>query len=170
MKVLGTRGYRFETLDYDGDGVPDHRDLDDDNDGIPDASEDDDGDGIPNIEDIDDDADGIPDIDEDNDGDGIPNKLDIDDDGDGLPDDEKDENGNGIPDIQEFSIFYNATQVFSGENKNRTDIGDPSCFDSSVLCEQVGRNEHICYSDEIFEYCCYSCTRLIYTMGNEESV
>lgn len=34
--------------DSDGDGIPDHLDLDDDNDGIPDDEDpDDDNDGIP---------------------------------------------------------------------------------------------------------------------------
>ena len=72
------------TVDTDGDGTPDFRDLDSDNDGISDATEgnvDTDGDGTPDFRDTDADNDGILDRDEpsdDCDGDGIPNFRDPD--------------------------------------------------------------------------------------------
>ncbi|MBT8311790.1 MAG: gliding motility-associated C-terminal domain-containing protein, partial [Flavobacteriaceae bacterium] len=62
--------------DTDGDGVPDHVDIDDDNDGIIDV-----------IEDLDADGDGAPTTHPpDTDGDGIPDYLDIDSDNDGSLD------------------------------------------------------------------------------------
>ena len=60
----GDVDYR-DTIDSDGDGIPDTDDIDDDNDGIPDTVEgtgDTDGDGIPDSLDLDSDNDGIPDI------------------------------------------------------------------------------------------------------------
>jgi len=64
------------TVDTDGDGIPDHIDLDDDNDGILDSVEDEntDGDNDPTTNPTD------------TDGDGIPNYLDLDSDNDGIPD------------------------------------------------------------------------------------
>ena len=95
--------------DSDGDGVPNHLDLDSDNDGKSDASEasafantvlDTDGDGIPDSVDVsqtngdDADDDGIDDrfdasfiIADDTDGDGIIDSADPDANGDGLADD-----------------------------------------------------------------------------------
>lgn len=66
------------TVDTDGDGVPDHIDLDDDNDGILDSVEDEnsDGDGDPTTNPTDTDSDGIPDyLDLDSDNDGIPDII-----------------------------------------------------------------------------------------------
>ena len=65
-------------VDTDGDGVPDHLDLDDDNDGILDSIEDEnsDGDNDPTTNPTDTDGDGIPDyIDLDADNDGIPDII-----------------------------------------------------------------------------------------------
>lgn len=101
---------RAASLDTDGDGVPDYRDLDADGDGIPDATEggdadmatspsDTDGDGAPDFQDLDSDGDGILDTDElglafelvDTDGDGTADHLDLDSDGDTIRDaDERD--------------------------------------------------------------------------------
>ncbi|MEM9216352.1 MAG: DUF4347 domain-containing protein [Cyanobacteria bacterium P01_F01_bin.150] len=84
-----------DSLDSDGDGIPDSTDTDDDNDGILDTIEeniDTDGDGIPNSLDQDSDNDGIPDAIEssgdnlDTDNDGIPDYQDLDSDNDGIPD------------------------------------------------------------------------------------
>jgi hypothetical protein len=91
------------TLDTDGDGIPDVRDLDADGDGIPNdveigddpsAPRDTDGDGTPDYLDLDSDGDTILDTDEldanfqvvDTDGDGKPDYLDLDSDGDTLSD------------------------------------------------------------------------------------
>ncbi|MBM4365420.1 MAG: hypothetical protein FJ102_04345 [Deltaproteobacteria bacterium] len=80
--------------DTDGDGKPDHLDLDSDDDGFPDEIEggrDTDNDGVPNNEDDDDDGDGILSVVEgevDDDGDGVPAYLDRDSDGDGCLDGE----------------------------------------------------------------------------------
>ncbi len=77
----------------DGDGLPNHLDLDSDGDGIPDSVEGNqdgpDGDGVPNFMDLDSDGDGIPDMVEgayDADDDERPNFLDLDSDGDGIAD------------------------------------------------------------------------------------
>lgn len=101
-------GFPLPIPDFDGDGVPDHLDLDSDNDGIPDlveaGGEDIDGDGT--VDDfVDSDGDGYADSfdsDDDNfpgpndggtplpvpdtDGDGAPDYLDLDSDNDGLLD------------------------------------------------------------------------------------
>jgi uncharacterized repeat protein (TIGR01451 family) len=94
-----------DIFDKDGDGIPNHLDLDSDNDGIPDVVEsfgvDNNGDGrIDGFSDID--ADGLSqNVDGsstgvlgsgmglgaiDTDGDGVPNYLDLDSDNDGVPD------------------------------------------------------------------------------------
>ncbi|MCR9249157.1 MAG: LruC domain-containing protein [bacterium] len=67
-----------ETVDTDGDGVPNDEDDDLDGDGIIDEKDDDvDGDGVPNSEDGDMDGDGTPNTeDNDIDGDGVINPLD----------------------------------------------------------------------------------------------
>lgn len=90
----------------DGDGYPNHLDLDSDEDGIPDQIEagdadlasppvETDGDGQPDFLDLDSDGDTIYDADEltpadfqvgDSDGDQVPDYLDTDADGDGIPD------------------------------------------------------------------------------------
>ena len=82
--------------DSDGDGNPDHLDLDSDNDGIPDVTEaggaDVDSDGVvDNFTDTD--GDGLDDVvatmplpADDTDGDSIPDYLDLDSDNDGIPD------------------------------------------------------------------------------------
>ena len=103
--------------DFDNDGIPDDRDLDDDNDGIEDIKEgdgavDSDGDGAPDSKDTDSNNDGIKDgepIPEviDTDGDGIPDDRDLDDDNDGIPDTEEgggrvDTDGDGIPDSMDL--------------------------------------------------------------------
>jgi subtilisin family serine protease len=97
--------------DFDHDGVPDYKDMDDDNDGIDDLEDvlvldalhdddsevlDTDNDGIGNNQDTDDDNDGVEDSEDDlpfdasetadTDGDGIGNNKDKDDDGDGILD------------------------------------------------------------------------------------
>ena len=96
--------------DFDGDGVPDHEDLDSDNDGITDAEEngvpDEDGDG--RIDDFnDEDGDGWDDDNQttdpvDTDGDGQPDHTDLDADNDGIDDiiegGGEDENGDGVID------------------------------------------------------------------------
>jgi len=103
-----TGGTPIPQPDFDGDGIPDHEDLDSDNDGIPDILEaggvDVDGDGqIDNF--VDSDGDGYADIVDSDDnnfpgsgdggtplpvpdtnGDGMPDYLDLDSDGDGIPD------------------------------------------------------------------------------------
>ncbi len=126
----GDRDWR-QSLDSDGDGIPDSIDLDDDNDGIPDITEgngDADNDGIPNRLDRDTDNDGITDTIEaggadangdgiidgfaDSDGDGLANSVDPnnggtplpagDDDDDGLRDFlDLDSDNDGIPDLHE---------------------------------------------------------------------
>jgi len=103
----GGRVYMFDTADSDGDGIsdlvewdddvdgdgdPNHLDLDADGDGIPDPEDgtgDPDGDGKLNFLDLDSDGDGLDDADEgtgDPDGDGLPNYLDADSDDDGVSD------------------------------------------------------------------------------------
>lgn len=79
-----------DTIDSDGDGIPNSQDDDIDGDGQKNSVDSDiDGDGTPNISDNDMDGDGLPNSrDTDIDGDGIPNHLDTDDDGDGVPDSE----------------------------------------------------------------------------------
>ncbi|MBX2823184.1 MAG: hypothetical protein KTR33_00555, partial [Gammaproteobacteria bacterium] len=93
--------------DTDGDGTPDFQDPDSDGDGISDQEEtavDSDDDGIPDYIDPDSDDDGIDDALEqsgDADGDGIPDYLDVDSDGDGVPDSDEgitDLDGDGVPD------------------------------------------------------------------------
>jgi gliding motility-associated-like protein len=126
----GDRDWR-QSLDSDGDGIPDSIDLDDDNDGIPDVTEgngDTDNDGIPNRLDRDSDNDGITDTIEaggadingdgiidgfaDSDGDGLANSIDPDNGGTPLPEGDADGDGlrdfldldsdnDGIPDIRE---------------------------------------------------------------------
>ncbi|MCB0485688.1 MAG: hypothetical protein KDC47_05795, partial [Flavobacteriaceae bacterium] len=84
-------------LDKDGDGVPNHLDLDSDNDGILDSTElnvDTDGDGLPNYLDLDSDADGISDIIE---------AGGVDTDGDAIADGFTDANNNGLDDTVEAS-------------------------------------------------------------------
>ncbi|MGB7213840.1 MAG: hypothetical protein WBE98_02135, partial [Gammaproteobacteria bacterium] len=114
-----------DTLDTDGDGLPDFMDDDIDGDGLPNVVEGDvdtDGDGLVDSYDLDSDGDGIPDAiegDVDFDGDGTPDFRDTDSDNDGIPDSEEgladsdldgtpdyldtsiDEDGDGIPDIVE---------------------------------------------------------------------
>ena len=87
--------------DTDGDGIPDHLEIDPHGTGIP---LDTDGDGTPDYLDLDSDNDGILDADEtdggdptvDTDGDGIPDYRDLDSDNDGILDVE--EGGNGALD------------------------------------------------------------------------
>ena len=86
-----------DTVDTDGDGTPDYKDLDSDNDGWTDAQEagdtdvvtppvDSDGDGIPDFRDTDSDNDGISDKDEKADG---TDRTKADTDGDGYTDGEE---------------------------------------------------------------------------------
>ncbi|MEM7209908.1 MAG: OmpA family protein [Pseudomonadota bacterium] len=103
--------------DTDGDGIPDHLDIDSDNDGIPDTTEaqldptaDTDGDGINDAYDVDNtggvdsNGDGIDDavLPPDFDGDGVPDLLDLDSDNDGVLDVTEaggtDIDGNGVID------------------------------------------------------------------------
>ena len=114
-----------ESVDSDGDSVPDYADSDSDNDGIPDAEEagprtpdgaaaDTDGDGTPDFRDLDSDGDGIPDSAEgasadgstpDTDGDGTPDFRDGDTDGDGITDlieGAIDTDGDGTPDYRDL--------------------------------------------------------------------
>jgi uncharacterized repeat protein (TIGR01451 family) len=90
---------RVMAPDHDGDGIPDHIDLDDDNDGIPDVQEcpggtcpDTDGDNIPDYFDLDSDNDGIPDITEAGGGD-------YDTDKDGVIDSTEDVDNDGLMDV-----------------------------------------------------------------------
>ena len=96
----------WETLDFDGNGIPNFQDVDSDGDGIPDRVEagdddlftlpiDSDGDGNPDFLDLDGDSNCIPDTVEagpdvgfavDTDGDGVPDFADLDNDGDGIDD------------------------------------------------------------------------------------
>ncbi|MUH73642.1 choice-of-anchor L domain-containing protein [Psychrosphaera haliotis] len=101
----------INTLDADGDGLLNYRDLDSDGDGIEDSQEgrgDSDGDGIRDDVDDDSDNDGIPDALEgnaDTDNDGIPDYLDLDSDGDGISDineGTRDSDGDGILDSKEL--------------------------------------------------------------------
>ena len=104
-------------MDQDGDGIPNHFDLDDDNDSLPTKKEVADGvgldtdlDGLPNYLDDDDDDDGIQtevelehakEFGANRDSDFLPNYLDDDSDGDGLTDREEgpgDYLVDGIPD------------------------------------------------------------------------
>jgi len=108
----GNEGFAFIPVfeqDRDGDGIPEHLDLDSDNDGVSDLYESGDAagladdannDGTINIaESVDTDADGLIDVFEDGnlsadtgtvetdlDGDGLPNAIDLDSDADGIPD------------------------------------------------------------------------------------
>ena len=97
-----------EPTDTDGDGTPNHRDIDADGDGIVDIYEtafDSDGDSTPNYLDLDSDNDSLPDAVEDTrtpalantdaDADGIDDALDVDETGG------SDTNGNGIDDALE---------------------------------------------------------------------
>ncbi len=110
QKGLKKKKQDTETIDQDGDGIPDEQDGDID------------GDGIPNEEDLDStvevkakaqpeqfqdtDGDGLPDgQDPDIDGDGIPNASDPDANGDGILDQKtKDTDGDGVPDLQDPDI------------------------------------------------------------------
>jgi len=111
-----------ESIDTDGDGIPNEVDLDDDNDGITDVIEgtdDTDGDGIPDSQDLDSDNDGITDVTEsggsdpdnngiigtglvpgDSDGDGLADVVDIDGSNTGTPNIDTD--GDGIPNTQDL--------------------------------------------------------------------
>jgi len=120
-----------DSLDTDGDGIPDASDLDDDDDGVVDEEDtfpldatesvDTDGDGTGNNADLDDDDDGVLDsVDAfpldatesvDTDGDGTGNNADTDDDDDGIEDENDpfpllpnttiDSDNDGISDAQE---------------------------------------------------------------------
>lgn len=101
-------------LDTDGDGTPDYaqpdESLDSDGNDIPDAVEgtgDSDGDGTPDYLDPDNDGNGTPDTEdskEDGDGDGTPDYSDLDDDNDGIEDTNDDDiDGDGITNIEEDS-------------------------------------------------------------------
>ena len=71
FNTVDTAHFMALVTDSDGDGVPDHIDIDDDNDGIVDSVEDFnvDGDDDPTTNPNDSDQDGIPDyLDEDSDG------------------------------------------------------------------------------------------------------
>jgi len=136
--VIGQYDY---LCDSDGDGVPNHLDLDSDNDGIADVVEaggqdpdgdgvigtgsitDTDGDGLSNIVDTDDG--GQPLVNPDTDGDGHKDFLDIDADNDGIPDNIEaqvtagyvaplgsDSDGDGIDDA------YNATVIIPIDTDN----------------------------------------------------
>ncbi|MBK9211600.1 MAG: DUF4347 domain-containing protein [Saprospiraceae bacterium] len=111
-----------ESIDTDGDGIPNEVDLDDDNDGITDVIEgtdDTDGDGIPDSQDLDSDNDGITDVTEsggsdpdnngiigtglvpgDSDGDGLADVVDTDGTNTGNPNIDTD--GDGIPNTQDL--------------------------------------------------------------------
>ncbi len=97
----GTCDFLPSEVDFDGDGIPNHFDLDDDADGIPDATEghDANADGVPDTEPLgmDTDGDGLDDAFDpdqagtpapvqDFDGDGQPDFLDVDSDDDGVLD------------------------------------------------------------------------------------
>ncbi len=98
----------LEPTDTDGDGEPNHRDIDSDGDSIEDSiesSQDSDGDGVANYLDIDSDNDGIADEIEgpaDSSGDTNANYTDTDSDDDGIPDlieGSVDSDGDGIADF-----------------------------------------------------------------------
>lgn len=106
-------------VDTDGDGVPDHLDLDSDDDGISDRLEagdsdwvtpprDHDGDRIPSYRDLDSDDDGIPDALEgskDLDEDGLMDFVDVDVDGDGILDrieTADDADGDSVPNYRDL--------------------------------------------------------------------
>ncbi|CAH8850009.1 unnamed protein product [Trichobilharzia szidati] len=121
-----------ESLDLDGDGIPDHLE-DDDGDGIPNYLEDEDGDGIPDSMEGDSDGDGIPDYMEDEDGDGIPDYLE-DEDGDGIPDyldgcvhgkhNDDDDDNDGIKDYQEDANNNQILDIFEAKDTDGDGIPD----------------------------------------------
>ena len=112
----------LQPADRDGDGIPNHLDLDSDGDSVEDSAEageqgdtplDTDGDGVPNFLDLDSDGDGTADQIEaslDLDRDNIPDIIDVnlatlDTDGDGLNDlieGTDDTDGDGIPDFEDL--------------------------------------------------------------------
>ena len=133
--------------DTDGDGIPNHKDLDSDNDGIPDSVEkgstganpdDTDGTGLPNYLDTDSDDDGILDAVErgidgnnplDTDGDGTPDYKEVDSDGDGIPDFlDTDDDGDGILTINE-DINNNFDPMDDDSNNN----GVPNYLDVEAV-------------------------------------
>lgn len=140
---------RLPTPDFDGDGLPDYRDVDDDGDGVhtrfeapdpngngrPDDARDTDGDGVPDYLDTDDDGDGLATIDEMAD----PN-------GDGNPDDAVDTNGNGVPDYLDPLERFDGGGVDSGRadggpvDAGRTEAGlaDAGLADAGELGELGG--------------------------------
>lgn len=109
--------------DFDGDLIPNYRDIDSDNDTISDFQEnvgDGDRDGQIASVDLDTDGDGIPDQLEagdallqtapfDTDADGFPDVVDLDSDNDGLADKQEDKNGNGRVDEGETSALLSDT-------------------------------------------------------------
>lgn len=132
-----------ESVDTDGDSVPDYLDDDSDNDGIPDRVEalprggdgapaDTDRDGTPDYRDLDSDDDGMSDADEsassdglppDTDGDGYADYRDGDSDNDGIPDlveTGTDTDGDGIPDYRDLDSDGDAL----ADSLERTDDWD----------------------------------------------
>ena len=120
-------------IDTDGDGIPDG---DVDGDGTPDNGTDSDGDGINDANDTidnsaDNDGDGLPDAidpddtNQDTDGDGIPDGADVDSDGDGINDNGTDTDGDGINDVADADVDGDGT------NDNGTDTDGDGINDAN---------------------------------------
>ena len=138
-------GSEHDFLDTDGDGIPDHHDIDSDDDGIFDVIESGNGlldtnfDGVINSEDdgySDVDKNGMNDLSEDislsdDDNDGIPNYIDLDSDNDGNVDNlnEIDQDSDGIYDFEDnCRLVSNPGQ----EDYNNNGVGDV-CGDPKPL-------------------------------------
>jgi len=135
-------------LDHDGDGVPDHLDIDDDNDGILDTIEDGIKDGIKDgSEDGSEDGSGYTDTD----ADGIPNRFDLDSDNDAILDNVEfqpshsyraplgiDQNRNGLDDIYENGSASLANPAHTTSLRTQrllfydTVHSEPDLFDTGV--------------------------------------
>lgn len=130
----------YAPKDADGDGIPNHLDLDADDDGIPDVVEsgasgtDSDSDGIDDSFDVDitggvdSDNDGIDDTasTRDSDSDGVPDRLDLDSDNDGTPDVQE----AGLPDDDDDGLADDGTRTHTPRDTDSDGVPDYRDTDS----------------------------------------